>query len=106
MLRFGAPARPRSGQVGYLVGFHLSPALWCKLTGSRSAGRVQSVVLRLVCEREAQIEAFVPQEYWTVAAGVTADDGGTFTAELSGIDGAEPGRLALASGRMAEEAGA
>ena len=52
--------------LDYLVGFHLSPVLWRKLPGSRSAGRVQSVALRLICEREAEIEAFVPREYWTV----------------------------------------
>ena len=52
--------------LDYLVGFTLSPVLWRKLPGSRSAGRVQSVALRLVCEREAEIEAFKPREYWTV----------------------------------------
>ena len=54
--------------LDYLVGFTLSPILWRKLPGSRSAGRVQSVALRLICEREAAIEAFVAREYWTVAA--------------------------------------
>ncbi len=90
--------------LDYLVGFHLSPLLWRKLPGSRSAGRVQSVALRLVCEREAEIEAFVPREYWTVEAGVMADGGGTFTAELSGLDGSEAGRLAMESRAMAEAA--
>src|SRR5216684_9378030 len=52
--------------LDYLVGFTLSPVLWRKLPGSRSAGRVQSVALRLVCEREAEIEAFRPREYWTI----------------------------------------
>src|SRR5918994_23991 len=52
--------------LDYLVGFTLSPVLWRKLQGSRSAGRVQSVALRLICEREAEIEAFRPQEYWTI----------------------------------------
>ena len=52
--------------LDYLVGFHLSPVLWRKLPGSRSAGRVQSVALRLICEREAAIEDFMPREYWTV----------------------------------------
>src|SRR5262245_6097015 len=50
--------------LDYLVGFTLSPVLWRKLPGSRSAGRVQSVALRLICEREAEIEVFKPQEYW------------------------------------------
>ena len=90
--------------LDYLVGFHLSPVLWRKLPGSRSAGRVQSVALRLVCEREAEIEAFVPREYWTVEAGVMADGGGTYTAALEALDGAELARLALKGGSMAEAA--
>ena len=69
--------------LDYLVGFHLSPVLWRKLPGSRSAGRVQSVALRLICEREAEIEAFVPRQYWTVEARVMAHAGGSFTARLS-----------------------
>ena len=56
--------------LDYLVGFTLSPVLWRKLPGSRSAGRVQSVALRLICEREAEIEAFRAREYWTVEADV------------------------------------
>lgn len=54
--------------LDYLVGFTLSPVLWRKLPGSRSAGRVQSVALRLICEREAEVEIFKPQEYWTIEA--------------------------------------
>ena len=54
--------------LDYLVGFTLSPVLWRKLPGSRSAGRVQSVALRLICEREAEIEVFRAREYWTVEA--------------------------------------
>ncbi|MEO1706240.1 MAG: type I DNA topoisomerase [Pseudomonadota bacterium] len=54
--------------LDYLVGFNLSPVLWRKLPGSRSAGRVQSVALRIICEREIEIETFVPREYWSVAA--------------------------------------
>ena len=54
--------------LDYLVGFTLSPVLWRKLPGARSAGRVQSVALRLVCDREAEIEAFKAQEYWSLAA--------------------------------------
>ena len=56
--------------LDYLVGFTLSPVLWRKLPGSRSAGRVQSVALRLICEREAEIEAFRAREYWTIEADV------------------------------------
>ena len=66
--------------LDYLVGFHLSAVLWRKVPGSRSAGRVQSVALRLVCEREAEIESFVPQEYWTVDVQLEAAGGGSFTA--------------------------
>ncbi|MGE0715803.1 MAG: type I DNA topoisomerase [Alphaproteobacteria bacterium] len=69
--------------LDYLVGFTLSPVLWRKLPGSRSAGRVQSVALRLICEREAEIEAFKPQEYWTVEATFRTDEGQTFTARLT-----------------------
>ncbi len=58
--------------LDYLVGFTLSPVLWRKLPGARSAGRVQSVALRLVVDRELEIEAFKTQEYWTVEADVTA----------------------------------
>src|SRR5579859_7298244 len=54
--------------LDYLVGFTLSPVLWRKLPGSRSAGRVQSVALRLICEREAEIENHRAQEYWTLEA--------------------------------------
>ena len=54
--------------LDYLVGFTLSPVLWRKLPGARSAGRVQSVALRLICEREAEIEVFKPREYWSVEA--------------------------------------
>ena len=78
--------------------------LWRKLPGSRSAGRVQSVALRLICEREAEIEAFVPRQYWTVEARVMAHAGGTFTARLSKLDGVELGRLALETGTKALEA--
>ena len=71
--------------LDYLVGFNLSAVLWRKLPGGRSAGRVQSVALRLICEREAEIEAFVPQEYWTVDASVMAERG-SFTARLVPFD--------------------
>ena len=54
--------------LDYLVGFTLSPVLWRKLPGSRSAGRVQSVALRLVCDRELEIEKFIPREYWSLVA--------------------------------------
>ncbi len=89
--------------LDYLVGFNLSAVLWRKLPGSRSAGRVQSVALRLICEREAEIEAFVPREYRTVDAGVMAERG-SFTARLVRLDGTTLDRLALETEAMAEEA--
>ena len=73
--------------LDYLVGFTLSPVLWRKLPGSRSAGRVQSVALRLICEREAEIEIFKAREYWTVEAMFTTPGGAPFTARLTHLDG-------------------
>ncbi len=73
--------------LDYLVGFTLSPVLWRKLPGSRSAGRVQSVALRLICEREAEIERFKPREYWSVQAQLTTPAGAPFTARLTHLDG-------------------
>jgi len=68
--------------LDYLVGFTLSPVLWRKLPGSRSAGRVQSVALRLICEREMEIEKFVPEEYWSIAAQASSDGSAQFDARL------------------------
>jgi DNA topoisomerase I len=73
--------------LDYLVGFTLSPVLWRKLPGSRSAGRVQSVALRLICEREAEIEAFRSREYWTVEGRFTTPQGAPFTARLTHLEG-------------------
>ena len=73
--------------LDYLVGFTLSPVLWRKLPGSKSAGRVQSVALRLVCDREAEIEAFRTQEYWTLDAVMATAKGEEFEARLSAIAG-------------------
>jgi DNA topoisomerase-1 len=73
--------------LDYLVGFTLSPVLWRKLPGSRSAGRVQSVALRLICEREAEIEIFRAREYWTIEAVFTTPGGAPFTARLTHLDG-------------------
>src|ERR1700757_3973999 len=70
-----------------LVGFTLSPVLWRKLPGSRSAGRVQSVALRLICEREAEIEAFKPREYWTIEVEFQPEAGDRFNPRLSHPDG-------------------
>ena len=73
--------------LDYLVGFTLSPVLWRKLPGSRSAGRVQSVALRLICERETDIENFVPREYWSVKALMASPNGTPFEAGLTHING-------------------
>lgn len=73
--------------LDYLVGFSLSPVLWRKLPGSRSAGRVQSVALRLICERESEIEIFVPKEYWTIAADLLPQAKAQFQARLTHLNG-------------------
>ena len=79
--------------LDYLVGFTLSPVLWRKLPGSRSAGRVQSVALRLICDRELEIEAFRAQEYWTIDGAFTSPRGDAFGARLAAIDGKRLGKL-------------
>ena len=81
--------------LDYLVGFTLSPVLWRKLPGSRSAGRVQSVALRLICERESEIEAFRPREYWSVEARLSGSTEETFTARLTHLDGNKLGKFDL-----------
>jgi DNA topoisomerase-1 len=89
--------------LDYLVGFNLSPVLWRKLPGAKSAGRVQSVALRLVCEREAEIESFRPREYWSLVATLVTAEGATFEARLVGADGKKIQRLDVGN---AEEAAA
>src|SRR3954447_3964870 len=88
--------------LDYLVGFTLSPVLWRKLPGARSAGRVQSVALRLVCDREREIETFVPQEYWSLVATLATKEGGVFDARLVGADGKKITRLDIGRGEEAE----
>ncbi|MGC2413532.1 MAG: type I DNA topoisomerase, partial [Stellaceae bacterium] len=92
--------------LDYLVGFTLSPVLWRKLPGSRSAGRVQSVALRLVCEREAEIEAFRAREYWTIEVEFQTEAGERFTARLSHLDGKKLERFDLDSEAKARAAAA
>ncbi|MDI1262867.1 MAG: type I DNA topoisomerase, partial [bacterium] len=89
--------------LDYLVGFTLSPVLWRKLPGARSAGRVQSVALRLVCDRELEIEKFVPREYWSLVATLTTPRGDAFEARLVGADGKKIQRLDIGSGAEAED---
>src|SRR5438309_5682660 len=88
--------------LDYLVGFTLSPVLWRKLPGARSAGRVQSVALRLVCDRELEIEKFVPREFWYLVATLATPRGDTFDARLVGADGQKIQRLDIGTGAEAE----
>lgn len=81
--------------LDYLVGFTLSPVLWRKLPGSRSAGRVQSVALRLICERESEIETFIPREYWDVWAQLANANGEKFTAKLTHFNGEKLDKFSL-----------
>src|SRR5271168_3725550 len=90
--------------LDYLVGFTLSPVLWRKLPGSRSAGRVQSVALRLICEREAEIEVFRPREYWSVEAAFTTPKGASFTARLTHLDGKKLDQFDLNNATLAARA--
>ena len=80
--------------LDYLVGFTLSPVLWRKLPGAKSAGRVQSVALRLIVDREREIEAFRPQEYWSVVANME-QDGIPFIARLVRFKGEKIDRLTI-----------
>src|SRR5689334_10405161 len=89
--------------LDYLVGFTLSPILWRKLPGAKSAGRVQSVALRLIVDREREIEVFKPQEYWAVAAAFEKD-GQSFTARLVQFEGRKIERLTIGSRGEADAA--
>jgi DNA topoisomerase-1 len=89
--------------LDYLVGFTLSPVLWRKLPGAKSAGRVQSVALRLIVDREREIELFKPQEYWSVTALMEAD-GQEFTARLVRFEGQKLDRLSIGDKGMADAA--
>jgi DNA topoisomerase-1 len=89
--------------LDYLVGFTLSPVLWRKLPGARSAGRVQSVALRLVCDRELEIEKFVAREYWSLVATLATPRNDSFEARLVGADGQKITRLDIGSGKEAED---
>ncbi len=89
--------------LDYLVGFTLSPVLWRKLPGARSAGRVQSVALRLVSDRELEIEKFVAREYWSLVAKLATPRNENFEARLVGADGEKITRLDIGSGEKAED---
>jgi DNA topoisomerase-1 len=88
--------------LDYLVGFNLSPVLWRKLPGARSAGRVQSVCLRLIVEREMEIEAFNPQEYWTVKAMLSTPRGQAYEARLTVLAGKKLEKFDIVNATQAE----
>src|SRR5436853_4449508 len=88
--------------LDYLVGFTLSPVLWRKLPGARSAGRVQSVALRLVSDRELEIEKFVAREYWSLVATLATSHNEPFEARLVGADGTKIQRLGIGTGDEAQ----
>jgi DNA topoisomerase-1 len=90
--------------LDYLVGFTLSPVLWRKLPGSRSAGRVQSVALRLICERESEIEVFKSREYWTVDAYFGTAKKQVLKARLTHLDGRKLDKFDLNTLERAEQA--
>ncbi len=89
--------------LDYLFGFTLSPVLWRKLPGAKSAGRVQSVALRLICDREHEIERFIAQEYWSVTAQME-QDGTPFEARLVTFDGKKLDRLTIGDKGTADAA--
>ncbi|GFZ86380.1 DNA topoisomerase 1 [Rickettsiales bacterium] len=88
--------------LDYLVGFNLSPLLWRKLRGSRSAGRVQSVALRLICEREDEISIFIPREYWNIDL-ILKDGADKFSAALVYMNGKKLEKFDIANREAADE---
>src|SRR6202008_2511269 len=88
--------------LDYLVGFTVALVLWRKLPGARSAGRVQSVALRLVCDRELEIEKFIRKEYWSLIATLATPRNETFDARLVGADGKKIARLDIGTGAEGE----
>ena len=89
--------------LDYLVGFTLSPVLWRKLPGARSAGRVQSVALRLVCDRELEIERFIREEYWQIAAILGTPRNENFEAKLTGFEGKRLQKLDISNKEQADD---
>ncbi len=87
-------AQQARSALDYLVGFTLSPLLWRKIRSGLSAGRVQSVALRLICEREAHIRAFQPREYWSVHCACSSEHG-DFQAQLHAENGKALAKFAL-----------
>jgi len=94
-------AQQARSALDYLVGFTLSPLLWRKIRSGLSAGRVQSVALRLICEREQHIRDFKPKEFWTIESECSitaASDGEKFAAQLVAVDGEKLGKFAITDG--------
>lgn len=89
--------------LDYLVGFTLSPVLWRKLPGARSAGRVQSVALRLVCDRESEIERFIREEYWQIAALLGTPRNENFEARLTAFDRKKLQKLDISNKAQADD---
>jgi DNA topoisomerase I len=89
--------------LDYLVGFTLSPVLWRKLPGSKSAGRVQSVALRLICERDEEIEQFITREYWDIKAGMTAESGTAIATRLIEYKGEKLEKFSITNEKQAGE---
>lgn len=89
--------------LDYLVGFSLSPILWRKLRGSKSAGRVQSVALRLICEREAEIESFHSNEYWTIKGTFITPNDGEITGTLTHFEGQKLDKFSITSQQQADK---
>ena len=90
--------------LDYLVGFTLSPVLWRKLPGSKSAGRVQSVALRLICERENEIEKFKPEEYWTIDVDLITQAQAHMLTHLINLDGKKLAKFAINNAEKAADA--
>lgn len=88
--------------LDYLVGFTLSPVLWRKLPGSKSAGRVQSVALRLICERDEEIEQFISREYWDIKAQLSPEKGANLSARLIEYKGEKLEKFTITDGKTAE----
>ncbi|MBI1954448.1 MAG: type I DNA topoisomerase, partial [Proteobacteria bacterium] len=89
--------------LDYLVGFNLSPILWRKLPGARSAGRVQSVALRLIVEREEEREKFISEEFWTIFAHCLTKNHQPFKAKLTYLDGKKLDKLFIKTEHQAKE---
>ena len=89
--------------LDYLVGFNLSPVLWRKLPGAKSAGRVQSVALRLICSREVEIEAFDSKEYWSIDTKFKTEDNKHLSARLVGLNSKKVGKLDITSEEQAKQ---